>query len=791
MRARVVGLVYALMVLGLVASVPGALESGGQSARCGEELESPEKRFSPAAEGERHCETLEEIGRELTEPADALLARQLFGADPGVDPTRFYTRAVADAQAIDTVGEPWQFVGPRNIGGRILDIAVDPTLPDTIYAASASGGLWRSNDAGLRFTPAWPADLPQAVGAVAITPDGVLFAGTGEVGPGGGSLTYGGTGLYRSTDRGVTWKQVGLPASSRIGRIVVDPSNPERIYVAAAGPLYKAGGERGVYLSEDGGDTFTRVLAGDNDTTGAVDIAVDPQSPNVVYAATWDHLRQPSGRRYEGLGSGVYKSIDAGKTWARIGSPMLGPSPALGRIGLAVAGDAAHTVYVIASLNQGRHGFFKSADRGASFALASTDPNLVTSASSFGWWFGRVWVDPVDPLRVFVAGVTLMKSANGGASWTSDAAPHADQHAMAWDPKVPGRVYLGNDGGVYRHAANGMTGAWIFGKDMPWSQPYGLDISERDPTRIVVGLQDNGSNRSFGKANGDWSSYYGGDGERTLIKPTRAPVAANKEILYGCPQYGGSPTGTCGRSTNGGASTQPIGPQVSSRYNWFMPIEFDPEDPNVLYSGGDIVNRSDDEGATFAPISPVLPRGVTSDLNPDYRNFGTITTIAPAGKSTGTIYAGTDDGSLWYTHDSGRTWTRATDADLPTAWITRLEVSRTDPKRAFVTYSGMRSANNAPYVLETTDGGVTWTNIGDGLPAAPLNDVNLIDGAIVVAGEVGVFFRRAGDSTWLRLGSDMPLAPITELRYHRGTDTLFAANFGRGVWKIPAAVLKG
>jgi photosystem II stability/assembly factor-like uncharacterized protein len=740
------------------------------------------------APGERrgsgeHGESPAEEARALQEPADALLARELYGSG-GTIPSSVLPRALARTRTLarrTRASDPsladasWQLVGPTNIGGRVLDIAVDPDAADTIFIASAGGGVWKSTDAGTTFTSAWPAASVQAIGALTMSPSGALYAGTGETGPGGGSLTYGGDGLYRSDDRGASWRRIGLERSSRISRVVLDPTDERRIFVAASGPLYRPGGERGLYRSEDGGATFTRVLAGDDATTGAVDVAFDPRDHRVMYAAMWDALREPDRRTYSGAGSGLFKSSDGGTTWQRIGQPLLGPNPQLGRIGVTVASDG--TLYVVSSGPSGAHaGFFRSTDGGRTF-IPSTAPDLLTASFVYGWWFGRVWADPRDARHVYVAGVNLAESKDGGVTWSSPGGFHADQHAMAWDRRRPRRIYLGNDGGVYRSEDGGTT--WSFAKAMPFSQPYSVDVSESDPSRLTTGLQDNGSNRSWGKDPGQWNEYYGGDGQRTLINPR------DQQIVYGCLQYG-----DCAVSTNGGNDVTSFGDSVvSTRKNWFTPIEFDPEDPHTVYTGGEIMSRSDDDAKTWTTISPDLSNGPGRETNPLFRNFGTLTTIAPAGKSTGTVYAGTDDGNLWYTHDGGAHWTKAADPHLPKAWITRVEVVRGHPDTAYVTYSGFRQADDAAYILRTTDGGKSWTNITGDLPRAPLNDVNVIGGSVVVAGDFGVFATRDGGAHWLKVGRDLPLAPVFELRYHAPTDTLYAATFGRSIWKLGLAPL--
>ncbi|MDP9383711.1 MAG: hypothetical protein M3P50_00475, partial [Actinomycetota bacterium] len=770
------GLLLALAALAAVLTVQGdaALSRSETAAVLREQgVDKPEPDGMVAVAREEAAE--------LQEPGDAILSRQLYGSDqlPSGDlfeqaaaRTRALGRATA-AQAPDVASPEWQMVGPTEIGGRVLDVAVDPEVPDQIFIATATGGVWKSTDKGETFTAAWPQDETQAIGALTMTPSGVLFAGTGETGPGGGSLTYGGTGVYRSKDRGRTWQRVGLPDSSRISRIVVDPKDERRIFVAASGPLFKAGGERGLYRSTDGGDTWTRVLEGDNETTGAVDLAIDPANPQRMLAATWDHLREPDRRRYTGTGSGVYQSTDGGDTWKRVAYPPFASSPGLGRIGLAFAPSDPKTVFAVLSGESGAGlGMHRSVDGGQTW-VALPDPVVHANAVVYGWWFGRVWVDPKDPNHVFSAGLFLIESKNGGVSFEINDEPHADQHALAWDLKVPKRVYLGNDGGVYRSDDNGAK--FTFAKYQPFSQLYGLDVGEQDPTRIVAGLQDNGVIRSYGARDGRWNSYGGGDGERTLINPR------NQDIVYGCSQYG-----SCFVSKTGGDSPKDFFDDevISTRKNWFTPIEFDPEDPRTIYTGGEIMNRSDDDAGSFRTVSPDLSNGSGRETNPLFRNFGTLTTIAPAPKRTGIIYAGTDDGNLWFTRNGGGSWTKAGDPDLPKAWVTRVEVDRANPDVAYVTYSGFRQQQDSAYLLRTTDGGKSWEDIGAGLPRAPLNDVNAIGDQLAVASDVGVFLSRDGGRSWLRLGRGLPLAPVFELRYHAPTDSLFAATFGRGVYRI-------
>lgn len=677
-----------------------------------------------------------------------LLERQTLAAAPGL------------AQAA------WSLAGPTNVGGRIVDIVVDPCQADQIFVAAATGGVWRSTDAGATFAPVWPARNPQAMGALAEGPDCALYAGTGEANPGGGSISYGGKGLYRSTDGGATWKRVGLKGVDRFGRIAVHPLDARIVYAAAAGPLFAPGGPRGLYRSTGGGGS--RVLAGDNDTTGAVDVALDPSNPDVVFAAMWDHLREPDLRRYGGVGSGVYRSVNGGQTWKRLGGGLPAASPNVGRIGIAVAPSNPSRVYAIVIQTNGSfEGFYVSNNSGDSWTKVPNNGTLSSSQASYGWWFGRVWVDPVDPDHVFVAGVPLVVSLDGGLSWSdASGSVHADQHAMAWDPEDAGRVYLGNDGGVYRSEVNGPP--WTKGTYQPFTQFYSVDISQQDSARLVGGAQDNGALRSYPNT---WNAYGGGDGEEALINPT------DQQNVFACSQYG-----DCVRSTNGGDFSTPIGGTVSERRNWFTPLQFDPTNQQVMYYGGNRLNRSTTNGVSWTVISPDLTGGPGRD--PLYP-FGTMTTVAAAKTDGNVILVGTDDGRVWRTADLGAHWTRQTDPDLPAIWVSRVTIDPRDANVAYATFSGFRAADPAPYVARTTDGGTTWIDVSGNLPKAPVNDLIVKGSALYVASDVGVYRSTDGGATWLRVGTGLPNVPVTDIELGSATHVLVAATFGRGIWTVP------
>jgi hypothetical protein len=689
-------------------------------------------------------------------------------------PERALLTAAAQARRLAGSGPAWTPEGPANIGGRVTGLAVDPQAPDTVYVAAASGGVWKSTDAGATYQPTWPGSFPQATGAIATAPDGTVYVGTGEANPGGGSLTYEGDGVYRSTDHGATWQNVGLPGSATIGAIAVDPTDPRRVYVAAAGSVFRDGGERGVYRSTDAGAHWTLVLAPATPAAGALDIQLDPTDPRRIFASMWDRRRVPNLRTYGGVGSGLYRSTDGGTTWQRLQNVTslapgdtvgLGPAPTLARIGIGVAADIPGRVYVITSTYQPfgtELGFYRSDDGGDSFAAA-------TKAGAGGdlWWTGRVWVDPVDGNHVFVPGVNLRVSTDGGTTWANSAGPHVDHHAMAWDRKVPGRVYEGNDGGAYRSDAGGATNTWVKGTVEPWSQFYSVAVGEQDPTRISGGLQDNGSVRTWGGTR--WNSFGGGDGEQNLINP------ANQDVVFNCSQFG-----ACRRSVNGGTTFQALTGRVADRYNWFAPLEFDAADPAVVYSGGDILNRSVDGGLSYTPISPDLTGGAGPD--PVYP-FGTLTTVGTSATTRGEIVAGTDDGRVVLTTDTGATWRTIRSGGQ---WVTRVKVDPADPGRIWVTLSGYRAGTGDGHVLVTVNRGRSWQDVTGGLPNAPVNDVVIGPGrAVFVATDVGVF--RAGQlgRDWTRVGIGLPLAAVTDIQYNAASGRLFAATFGRGIYSIP------
>lgn len=664
---------------------------------------------------------------------------------------------------------PWIPRGPTNIGGRVTDIAVDPLDGDIVFAAAAEGGVLRSLDAGQSWTPLFDDQSTLSMGAVAIDPTNpqVVYAGTGEVNPGGGSVVYGGTGLFRSIDHGDSWTQIGLENSGSIGRICIDPTDPDTIFVAAMGYLWEDNPERGVYRTTDGGTTWSLVFHL-NDHTGCVDLIVRPDDPDVILAAMWERVRRPEYYNYGGSGCGVYRSTDGGDNWSPVWGGLPTPSANGGRIGLSLCASQPDVMHAIFADNIGYFdGLYRSTDGGNSWTRTN-DGSLSSVFSSYGWWFGNVRTHPMDPDTIFVLGLTFYRSTNGGASYqNASGIMHVDHHGLGFGPGSNPVIYNGNDGGVYR-STNGGT-SWSKLPDLPIFQVYRLALDASNPNALYGGAQDNGTCRTLNGGLDDWTDIYGGDGFQPLVHPT------SSSRIWAQYQYG-SLAYSSNNGYNWSSATSGIG--WSDRSNWNSPLIQDPTDPERRYFGTNKVYRSA-SSTSWTAISPDLTNGPHSG-NPG-QVYGTLTTLAVSPLDADLIWAGSDDGLVHVTSNGGTSWTDVS-AGLPDRWITSVRTDPFDRDTAYVTVSGFRWAEPLPHVFRTTNLGATWEAIAGNLPEAPVNDFTADPdrpGRFFVATDVGVYQTFDQGTTWQALGTGLPNVVVTSLALDQANQELFAGTYGR------------
>lgn len=695
-------------------------------------------------------------------------------------------------------------VGPAIMGGRISAIAGIPGDPTTYYYGHASGGVFKTENGGTTFRPIFDEVGVHSIGAIAIAPSdhNVIYVGTGEGNPRNSASV--GRGVFRSVDAGETWTFIGLGDTEKIARIRVHPTDPDVAYVAALGHEWGANSDRGVYKTADGGDSWERVLFV-NGSTGAADLAMDPENPRILYATMYDFLRRPWHLRSGGTGSGLYRSADGGETWTNLFDARTEnglPEGLIGRIGVAVAPSDADVVYAIIE-NQTPGLIWRSTDRGRTWTEVSDDARV----NSRGFYYSDLRVDTENPDRLYSINGTLMVSSDGGRTWDPISTDiHPDHQAFWIDPTNANRLLDGTDGGLYVSHDRGDT--WMFLNNVPLGQFYQIGADMQVPYQVCGGLQDNGvwcgpskTRETVGLVNDNWTAIHYGDGYYAQIDPT------DWTTVYTNAHYGNIVR--VDRASYERRSIQPYPVALRGspagdhpfRFNWNSPIHMSPSDPSTVYFGGNVLFRTRDGGQSWDQISPDLttndstkhgPSGgeITVD-NTSAEYHTTIVTIAESPRDPNVIWVGTDDGYVQLTTDGGTSWTNVTE-NLPgvpsESWVTRIHASFAERGTAYATIDRHRSDDMRPYVFKTSNLGESWTDITDNLPEFGFLKVVREDprnpNVVYVGSEFGLYVSLVGGGEWMSLNekTGLPPAPVNDLLIHPRDNDLIVGTHGRSIW---------
>jgi len=686
----------------------------------------------------------------------------------------------------------WRPVGPFR-GGRVTAVAGVLDQPLVYYMGATGGGVWKTTDGGLTWQATSDKDFTAgSIGAIAVAPSdpNVVYVGTGES-PIRGNLSPG-DGMYRSTDAGKTWIKVGLADAGQIAHIAVHPRNADLVYVAVLGHAFAPNATRGVFRSKDGGKTWEKILF-KNDSTGAIDLAMDPTNPRILYAGFWQAVRRPWELVSGGPGSGISKSTDGGDTWKDITQSRGLPEGIIGKIGLAVSSVSHDRVWALVEADSG--GLFRSNDGGATWTRTSGDNEIRQRA----WYFMHVVADPGNVDGVYVLNVTLLKSVDGGKTFTNLHAPHGDHHALWIDPRDPQRMINGNDGGATLSQNGGAT--WTTLDNQPTAQFYHVITTTHFPYRLCGAQQDNSTvciaSRSdrLGITAKDW--YEVGGGESGWI----AARQDDPDIVF-AGSYGGYITRFDRRTGQARAVNawpdNPMGWAAAAlkyRFQWTFPIVLSPTNPNDLYIGAQVLFKSVNEGRNWQVISPDLTRNETAKQGPSggpitkdntsIEYYNTIFTVAPSPKDSQLIWVGTDDGLVQLTRDGGRTWQNVTPKDLPEgALVSMVEASPHDPATAYVAATRYKVDDERPYAYKTADYGKSWRKIVAGIPADHFVRVVREDparrGLLFAGTEFGVYMSLDDGAAWQPLQLNLPVVPIHDLTLK--DHDLVAATHGRAFW---------
>jgi photosystem II stability/assembly factor-like uncharacterized protein len=687
-------------------------------------------------------------------------------------------------------------IGPALVSGRVVDLAIDPRDTRTWYVAVASGGVWKTVNAGTTFTPVFDGEGSYSIGCVTLDPNDSLTVWVGSGENNSQRSVAWGDGVYKSVDGGKSWTNVGLKKSEHVGKILVDPRDSNVVYVAAQGPLWSAGGDRGLYKTTDGGKTWKPVLT-ISENTGVSDVVFDPANPDVLYASSYQRRRHVYTLINGGPESAIHKSTDGGATWTRLTTGL--PKEHLGRVGLAVSPTNPKKVYAIVEAARRTGGFFRSMDGGANWEKMSS------YSGGGAMYYAEIFLDPSDDDRIYAMDVYTHVSDDGGKTFRKlpEKTKHVDNHAMWIDPKNSDHLLIGSDGGIYETFDRGAT--WDFKTDLPVTQFYRISADDALPFyNVYGGTQDNfslaGPSRTttvHGVTSQDWYVTVGGDGFRTFADPT------DHNIVYGESQYG-----VLNRYDKRTGELLDIQPQATGnmdplRQNWDSPLIISPHNHKRLYFAAQYLFRSEDRGESWKVISGDLTRKINRNTLPVMGRvwsvdavargastslYGNVVSLSESPLQEGLIYVGTDDGLIQVTEDGGGKWRKIEKVtgvpDL--TYVSHLQASAHDANTVYAAFDNHKTGDFKPYVFRSTDRGATWKSITANLPARGTTYVVVEDHVnrdLLFAGtEFGLYFSQNGGGNWIQLKGNFPTIAVRDLAVQKRRDDLVVGTFGRGIY---------
>lgn len=669
--------------------------------------------------------------------------------------------------------EIWQQTGPLNIGGRINCIAVHPFNSDIILSGTAGGGIFKTEDGGTTWEPITDdlSHLPIAHIVFDPTDPEVLYVGTGDVNISGN--VWLGNGVYKSTDGGDTWAYLGLEECRIVSKIAVNPQNPQQIFVGTMGVPFEANSQRGLYRTNDGGITWEQVLF-ISDDSGIIDLVMNPDNPEVLYAANFNRIRTALTSVASGDEAGIYKTTDGGNTWTELTTGL--PTGPMSRIGLKLWEGNSNVLFAkYVNPEFQLEGIFKSTNAGNSFVEIPTFSIPEGALGGFGWYFGKLGVSPYDQNEISLLGVDFYTTSNSGQTWNLGAPEwwqyevHADKHAIHYIG--PDEVLLATDGGLYRTEDGFQT--WSDVDRIPNTQFYRLTTNPHYPGMILAGAQDNGTSVGYaGQPDEDWLRLWGGDGFTPIVDPVDPllcyTTTQNGNFYYLYTDYEQIYDWDYLNS----------GIDESERVNWDAPFIMDPSDHTVLYTATERVYRMNNAPfGTWQPISPVLVQDAQ-----EFFSRRNISSLAVSPLNSNVIYAGTTDSKVWATQNGGITWSEVDDS-LPEFYVTDIKTAPFNEATAFVCFSGYRENDNTPHLYRTNDYGQTWESITGDLPDMPVNHVEILNELVYfIATDNGVYITQNAGENWERLGIEMPFVVVLDLHIDYDLGLLFAGTFARSVY---------